>query len=77
MSGAYMGKMLFVDLSKGELKDETLEERIYHDFLGGYGIGARMLFDRQGPKIGPRLIWDLLPACSPAPPLSSAPATPW
>ena len=53
MSGSYMGKMLFVDLSKGELKNETPEERVYRDFLGGYGIGARVLFHRQGPKIDP------------------------
>ncbi len=53
MAGAYMGKILFVDLSKGELKDETPGERIYRDFIGGYGIGARVIFDQQRPKIDP------------------------
>lgn len=47
MAGGYMGKVLFVDLSKGELKDEVLDEKLYRDFIGGYGIGARILFSRQ------------------------------
>ena len=53
MAGGYMGRILFVDLSKGELKDETPDEGMYRDFLGGYGIGARVIFDRQRPKIDP------------------------
>ncbi|MFC2016592.1 aldehyde ferredoxin oxidoreductase family protein [Chloroflexota bacterium] len=47
MAGGYMGKILFVDLSKGELKDEVLDEKLCRDFIGGYGIGARVLFSRQ------------------------------
>ena len=39
-----MGKLLFVDLSKGELKDEALDEKLCRDFIGGYGIGARIIY---------------------------------
>lgn len=53
MAGGYMGKMLFIDLSQGRLWQEVPEERMYRDFLGGYGIGARVIFDRQRTKIDP------------------------
>ncbi len=42
-----MGKMLWVDLSKKELKDEVLDEELGRQFIGGYGLGARVLFSRQ------------------------------
>ncbi len=51
--GGYMGRMLFVDLSQGKLWDEIPEENLYRDFIGGYGIGARLIFERQQPKIDP------------------------
>ena len=38
MARGYMGKVLFVDLSTGELKDEVLEEKLCYDFIGGYGL---------------------------------------
>ncbi|MFW6125793.1 MAG: aldehyde ferredoxin oxidoreductase family protein, partial [Chloroflexota bacterium] len=47
MAGGYTGKILFVDLSTGSLRTEAPDESLYRDFLGGYGIGARILFDRQ------------------------------
>jgi len=47
MVGGYMGKLLFVNLSTGEIRVETPDESLYRDFIGGYGIGARILYDRQ------------------------------
>jgi len=47
MARGFMGKMLWVDLSTNELKDEALDEKLGRDFLGGYGLGARILFSRQ------------------------------
>jgi len=47
MARGYMGKVLFADLSKNELKDEALDEKLCRQFIGGYGIGARILFSRQ------------------------------
>jgi len=48
-----MGKILFVDLSKGELKDEALDEKLCRDFIGGYGIGARIIYSRQKAGVDP------------------------
>ena len=53
MAGGYMGKLLFVDLSKGELKDEALDEKLCRDFIGGYGIGARIIYSRQKAGVDP------------------------
>jgi len=48
-----MGKILFVDLSKGELKDEVLDENLAREFIGGYGIGARIIYSRQMGRADP------------------------
>ena len=48
-----MGKVLFVDLSKGKLKDEALDEKLCRDFIGGYGIGARIIYSRQKGGVDP------------------------
>jgi len=53
MLGGYMGKLLFVDLSKGDIKEEVPEERLYQDFMGGYGLGARVLYSRQPGGVDP------------------------
>ena len=53
MSGGYMGKILFVDLSTGAIKEEALEEKMCRDFIGGYGIGARILYSRQKAGVDP------------------------
>ena len=47
MTAGYMGKLLFVNLSTGEIKEETPDEGLYRDFIGGYGLGARVLYDNQ------------------------------
>ena len=53
MSGGYMGKILWVDLPTGVITEETLDEQICRDFIGGYGIGARILYTRQKAGIDP------------------------
>jgi aldehyde:ferredoxin oxidoreductase len=51
--GGYMGKLLVVDLTRGELKDEPLNPTIAHDFVGGAGYAARYLYDELGPDTDP------------------------
>jgi aldehyde:ferredoxin oxidoreductase len=45
MAGGYIGKILNVDLSKGTLIEEPLDERLCRRYIGGYGVGARLLYD--------------------------------
>ncbi|WP_322797102.1 aldehyde ferredoxin oxidoreductase family protein [Tepidiforma sp.] len=42
----YNGKMLNVNLTTGEITVEYPDDSLYRQYLGGYGIGARMLWDR-------------------------------
>ncbi len=53
MAGGYMRKILFVDLTNAKIWEEAPEESLYRDFLGGYGIGARIIFSRQKAKVDP------------------------
>lgn len=48
-----MEKILWVDLSTGEIREEPLDEQTARLYLGGYGLGARILFDRQKPGVDP------------------------
>jgi aldehyde:ferredoxin oxidoreductase len=47
MPGGYMGKILLVNLTTSEIMEENLDEEICRQFLGGFGLGAHFLFDRQ------------------------------
>jgi aldehyde:ferredoxin oxidoreductase len=53
MARGYMGKILFGDLSRHELTDEALDEKLCREFIGGYGVGARIIFSRQRAGIDP------------------------
>ncbi len=53
MTGGYVGKLLFADLTKGTLKEEALSEELARNFIGGYGIGARLLYKMMKPGVDP------------------------
>lgn len=53
MHGGYMGRLLFVNLSTGKIWEEELSKKLKSDFLGGYGIGARILYSRMKPNVDP------------------------
>lgn len=42
---AYAGKMLFVNLTTGTMEDRVLDETLAKNFLGGPGLGARILYE--------------------------------
>ncbi|MBW2028825.1 MAG: aldehyde ferredoxin oxidoreductase family protein [Deltaproteobacteria bacterium] len=53
MLKGYMNKILFIDLSSQRVTEEVPDRQLYLDFLGGYGVGARILFSRQRAGIDP------------------------
>jgi len=53
MARGYMEKILFVDLARREVHAEELSERLRRQFIGGYGLGARIIYGRQRPGIDP------------------------
>ncbi|MBC7251053.1 MAG: aldehyde ferredoxin oxidoreductase family protein [Anaerolineae bacterium] len=46
MARGYMGKLLNVNLSTGQIEVEPLDEQLCRDYIGGYGLGARLLYER-------------------------------
>lgn len=44
------GRILDVDLSTGRTRDEALDGALGRRFLGGYGLGAKLLYDRMRPN---------------------------
>ena len=39
MEYGYTGKILFVDLASGKLKEESPPEQMYREYIGGTGLG--------------------------------------
>ena len=63
MARGYMGKILWVNLSTKELKDEVLDENLCRHYVGGYGLGAKIIFDRMPAgtdPLGPDAIFGLV-----------------
>lgn len=48
-----IGKMLFVDLAKGKITEEPLTDELTLKYIGGYGLGAYILYTRQRAKVDP------------------------
>lgn len=64
MNGAINGKMLNVRLNAGTTEAEQIPEEMYRKYLGGYGIGSRLMFDRipaGADALGPDNILGLFP----------------
>ena len=48
-----IGKFLFIDLSTGKSWDESADLSIYNEYLGGYGIGVKILMEKMRGKVDP------------------------
>lgn len=72
MARGYMGEMLNVDLTSGKIEVEELDEQLCYDYIGGYGLGAKLLYDRMpadADPLGPQAILGILTG-----PLTGTPA---
>jgi len=47
MLNGYMGKVLWVNLSEKKIEEIPLDEKICRQYIGGYGLGCKLIFDRQ------------------------------
>lgn len=47
MQGGILGKIVWVNLSKGSIEVMEPEQALYEQFLGGYGIGVKLIYDTQ------------------------------
>ncbi len=76
--GGWQGKILKVDLTKGNVWEEELEETLMVDYVGGAGLNAKLLYDavKDNPHLDPLspenplifgfgpLVGTLFPCCS-------------
>lgn len=72
MARGYMGEILNIDLTTGNIEAEHLNETLCHQYIGGYGLGAKLLYDRMpahADPLGPDNILGLLTG-----PLTGTPA---
>jgi aldehyde:ferredoxin oxidoreductase len=53
MVKGYGGKVLFVDLTSGSIREESIPEKVYRDFIGGQGLGAKIIYDHVKPGADP------------------------
>ena len=53
MIPGYAGKMLLANLSERKLQDIEVSEELAQNFFGGYGFGAKVLYDLVKPNIDP------------------------
>lgn len=53
MLGGYMGKILRVNLSTGEIKTEPIDRGLAEEFVGARGYAAKIIFDEVDPKADP------------------------
>jgi len=49
----YMGKILRIDLTKGRVEPEKLDENLARKFIGGSGLGTKILSDETGAETDP------------------------
>ena len=49
----WIGKILRVNLTKGEWKAEELDKNLAAKFIGGRGLGSKILYDEIDPKVNP------------------------
>jgi aldehyde:ferredoxin oxidoreductase len=50
---SYQGKILRVNLSKGEISTEDLDFELAKKYLGGRGLATKIFYDEVGPKVDP------------------------
>ncbi|MCR5087906.1 MAG: aldehyde ferredoxin oxidoreductase, partial [Oscillospiraceae bacterium] len=53
MSGAYYEKIARINLSTGEIKVEPLDLETAHKFIGGRGLGTKILYDEGVATVDP------------------------
>ncbi|MFC1995046.1 aldehyde ferredoxin oxidoreductase family protein [Chloroflexota bacterium] len=49
----FVGTNLYIDLSSGNIRKEPLDKELTRNFIGGFGIGSRLLYNLVPPGIDP------------------------
>ncbi|MFX0057925.1 MAG: aldehyde ferredoxin oxidoreductase family protein [Candidatus Heimdallarchaeota archaeon] len=53
MANGFFGKILWIDLTKESYLEQNLPEKLYRNFIGGYGLGCKLIYDNMNPNLDP------------------------
>ncbi len=53
MIHGFFGKILYFDLSGGKFEEINIEKGVFKNYLGGYGLGSRIIYERMNANIDP------------------------
>jgi aldehyde:ferredoxin oxidoreductase len=51
MPNGYLGKILWINLSEETFKEEELTEEVYRQYLGGYGLATKLIYQNMPAKL--------------------------
>jgi aldehyde:ferredoxin oxidoreductase len=51
MSSGFFGKILWINMSDESFYEEEIPEEIYRQFIGGYGLAAKLIYENMPAKI--------------------------
>jgi len=53
MAGGYLHSLAFIDLTSRKVEKRSFDDHFARQYLGGYGFGAKLLYDHLQPQIDP------------------------
>ena len=53
MGTGFFGKVLWIDLKEESFKDQSLTEEVYRQYLGGYGLAVKLIYENMRGNINP------------------------
>ncbi|MBD3196580.1 MAG: aldehyde ferredoxin oxidoreductase [Candidatus Lokiarchaeota archaeon] len=53
MTKGYFGKVLWIDLSTESFKEEEISDEVYKQYLGGYGLGCKLISENMASNTDP------------------------
>jgi len=53
MATGFFGKILWINLTEEKFKEESLSEEYYRQYLGGYGLAVKLIYDSMYAKVDP------------------------
>jgi len=64
LSNGFFGKILWVNLTNETFKEEELSEQIYRQYIGGFGLAAKLIYENMPPKtdaLSPESVFGFFP----------------
>ena len=53
MVTGFFGKVLWINLTEESFEEESILEEIYRQYLGGYGLAVKLIYENMDSKVDP------------------------